>query len=113
MPPLARDVFFAVHAPHTTRVEVPELGGFVFVRAMTAGDRDRFEAEHASSKQRDFRARLVVASVCDETASLVFGPADVAALSALPASSLEPIVRAAVRINALSDDDVRDLEKNS
>ena len=110
---LTRESFFAVPAPKVERIEIPELGGHVWLKPMSAGDRDRFEAEHATAKQRDFRARLAVASVCDEAGSLLFGAADVPQLSKLPASALEPIVRTAVRINALTDEDIEELEKNS
>ena len=45
-------------------VDVPGLGR-VFVRAMTAGERDEFEVSHARAKQ-DFRARLIAFTACDQ-----------------------------------------------
>lgn len=110
---LTRESFFAVPAPKVQRIEVPELGGFVWIKQMSAGERDRFEVDHEASKKRDLRARVTAASVCDEQGNLLFGPADVPQLSALPAAALEPIVNATIKLNAISDADVEELEKNS
>jgi cytochrome c553 len=89
---------------------VPGLGS-CFVRAMSAGERDEFEVAHAKGKSRDFRARLVACTVCDEDGELVFSTADIPALSALPAATLQPLVAAAVEVNRLSEADVKDLEE--
>jgi hypothetical protein len=59
--------------------------GDAFVRAMTAGEKDRFDLAHTKAEGRDFRARLLAASVCDESGSLLFTEKDIPALSGLPA----------------------------
>lgn len=110
---LTREQFLAPAAPRLDSVDVPELGGVVHLRALTAGERDAFEAEHVRRKERDFRARLVAATACDADGVRLFTPADVPALSDLPATTLDPIVKAAVKLNGLSDEDVKELEKNS
>jgi hypothetical protein len=83
---------------------------------MSAGERDEFEVAHSKGKSRDFRARLVACTVCDESGDLIFQLADLPALSALPAATLQPLVIAAYEINRLTEGDVADLEaagKNS
>lgn len=91
-------------------VVVPGLGE-CFVRAMSAGERDEFEIAHSRSRNKDFRARLVACTVCDEDGVLVFSAADIPALSALPAAVLQPLVAIAVEVNRLSEADISDLEE--
>jgi len=112
---LTRISFLAPQPLERRPVTVPGLGS-CFVRAMSAGERDEFEVAHSKGKHRDFRARLVAMTVCDEDGNLAFSPADIPALSALPAATLQPLVVAAVEVNRLTEEDVADLEaagKNS
>jgi hypothetical protein len=79
---------------------------------MSAGERDRFEAEHIKAGSVDFRARLAVSTVCDADGALLFTPGDVADLSAIPAHALDDAAKAAIELNRISSDDVAELEKN-
>jgi hypothetical protein len=108
---LTRESFFALK-PEVREVQVPALGGSVFVRMMTAGDRDRFEADQIKSGEKDFRARLTAATACDADGVLLFGPGDVAALTKLPSVALDDIARAAIDLNRFSHEDVEELEGN-
>jgi hypothetical protein len=112
---LSRDQFLSLAKADLEReeVEVPALGGTVFVRAMTAGEKDAFEQANARAKGRDVRARLAACCTCDAAGHLLFGPADVAALTRLPGHALDAIGQAAMRLNRLGGDAVRELEKNS
>lgn len=98
--------------PEIRQVLVPELAGSVFVRALSAGERDRFEVAHLKSGETDFRARLAAACVCDADGTLLFCAADVAGLSAVPAGVLEPIVQEAIALNRLDAKAIEDLRKN-
>jgi cytochrome c553 len=112
---ITRISFLAPQPLERRAIVVPGLG-HCFVRAMSAGERDEFEVAHSKSKNKDFRARLVACTVCDDDGSLVFSTADIPALSALPAATLQPLVVMAVEVNRLSEADVADLEaagKNS
>lgn len=111
--PLTRDTFLAARTPRIRRVEVPELDGHVHVRMMSAAERDAFEAAHLKAKDANFRARLVVATACDESGVLLFQPADAAAVGNQPAALIEPIAKAAAEFNRLTDAEVEDLRKNS
>lgn len=108
---LTRESFLAVPAPKVHRIEIPELGGHVWLKPMSAGERDRFEIEHEASKKLNFRARLAAASLSDEDGNLLFGPEDIPALSALPATAFDPILETAVKINGLTKEDIEELEK--
>jgi len=112
---LSRISFLAPQPLEKRPVTVPGLGS-CYVRAMSAGERDEFEIAHTKGKSRDLWARLVACTVCDEEGDLVFSPADIPALSALPAASLQALVVAATEVNRLTEGDVADLEaagKNS
>lgn len=93
-------------------IEVPGVGT-VFVRVMCSGDRDHYEAMFAKSDLKDFRARLIQATACDESGALLFGPKDIPRLSALPFTILQPLATAAIRINKLTEDAVETERKNS
>jgi hypothetical protein len=95
-------------------VQVPEWDGKVFVRMMTAGERDAFEAaQQGGNPHRDLRARLAVATVCDDGGQPLFTADDVAALSGKSARALDRIFAAAAKHNGITAADVEDLRKNS
>lgn len=94
-------------------VAVPEWGGAVNVRMMTAAERDRFEVLLAEGKRTNFRALLAAFTACDDAGARLFTEADVPALAAQPASALERIAVVALRLCRFTADDVEDIRKNS
>lgn len=115
-PVLTRDAILAATRIPTERVEVPEWGGFVTVRAMTAAERDAYEVDAARRIQNgdvaDFRVRLAVASLVDDDGRPMFTEADIPALSQMWWAPLHKIAEAALAINGLNNGDVEDLAKN-
>ena len=109
------------------KIEKVELTrGFVFVREMTAKDKDDWEQSILKQKTNskgsvqyetsleDFRAKLAVATVCDEEGKLLFKPQDIKLLNAaMSASNMEKIVDAAQRLNAITEKDREEILKNS
>lgn len=121
---LTREDILGAPAPQLERVEVPEWGGAVFVREMTAGERDSYEAaiiaEHALGEKgnvrlrvRRVRARLLVCTVFDAQGTPMFAEADIDELAAKPIRPVQRIYNAAARLNALSDLDIKELAGNS
>jgi len=106
------------------RVEL-ENGDHVFVRQMSGRDRDRWESSILKKVTKDnvvtmeqnledFRAKLAVATVCDEAGNLLLLPEDVPILSQnMTARSLETIVTAAQKLNKITEEDKENLTKNS
>jgi len=102
-----------------------ESGDYVFVRQMSGRDRDRWESSILKRVEKagkvtmeqnleDFRAKLVVATVCDEKGILLLQPADAPILSQnMTARSLEVIVEAAQKLNKITEEDKENLTKNS
>ena len=101
-------------------VEIPEWGGSVYVRAMTAFERERFEESLIQGKGKKARMRLVYARarlatiVCeDEDGNPLFGENDIAWLAKKSAKALDRIFDVAGRLSGLNEEDVEDLVKNS
>lgn len=102
-------------------VECPEWGGSVRVATMTGTERDEFEAEvyagadsGKSALERHVRALLVAYCAVDAEGQRLF--ADRAETEALGRKSFKPIRRiaeVAMRLNALTESSVEELEKNS
>lgn len=106
---MLRDVLLKVTdrtiEPAETRV------GRVYVRTLTAGEKDDFDAEVA--KDGRIRSRLVMLTCCDEKGNLEFGENDLAAIDAMPLDVLEPIFDAALQINKLDENSRKDTRKKS
>ena len=116
---LSRDQILAAQDLSRELVEVPEWGGSIWVRALTGGERDDFEASCLSAKgkgaelnYRNMRAKLVVRTAVTEAGERVFADADVEALTQKSASALDRLFAVASRLSALSRTDVEDLTKN-
>ena len=95
-------------------VPIPEWGedGGVYVRTMTAGERDAWEMREQGTRVPRIRASLVAASACDESGSLIFTPDDVKALQERAAGPMQRIFNAITDLNQVSRTDVGELEKN-
>jgi hypothetical protein len=119
MNPLARDAILAAQDLKNEKVEVPEWGGYVFVRCMTGTERDAFENEayvvkgkNVEINPENFRARLLVKVLADEQGKRIFTDEDLISLGAKSARILDRLFAVATRINGLSREDVKDLTKN-
>jgi hypothetical protein len=98
---------------------------FVCVTEMTARAKDRWEKSMTveskgpkgevvySQTLEDFRAKLACATVCDEEGNLIFDPKDAATLSQnISAAKLSKIIRAAQKLNLITDEDKEAIVKN-
>ena len=88
----------------------------VFVRELSAKDRGELEAPRYTKKGQpdvakmyeraiNFRARLAAATCCDADGNLIFRPEDVTLLTQKPVKVLIRICDAAIKLNALNEDD--------
>jgi hypothetical protein len=93
-------------------VVIPEWDAAILVRELTAGERDRFDSEHAAAGKANLWARLVVAMARTQDGERVFQDGDLQAVAAMPSRVLEPLVDAAVRLANAADQSVEALEKN-
>jgi len=100
-------------------VEIPEWGGAVYVRAMTALERERFEESLMQGRGKKMRMRLTYARarlaviVCEDAeGNPLFSEDDIAWLAKKSAKALDRIFDVASRLSGLSEEDVEDLVKN-
>ena len=99
-----------------TCVEVPEWDGVVFVRVLSGGERDGFEAMIRRSKDGvpdDIRAKWAALVLCDADGKRLFTDKDVDKLRKKSASALDRILTAGQRLNGMTNEDIVELEKNS
>ncbi len=104
----------------TRDVYVKPWGGHVRVRTMTAYERDQFEqamftSQTGGKKKRmeNVRATLVSLAVVDENGNRLFNEKDIKALSKKSAAAMDQLFAEAQKLNAVSDEDVDDMAKNS
>lgn len=113
---LTKGQILAADDKPTKDVPVPEWGGDVRVRTMSASERDQWENEtYGSGKVNtvDFRARFVALCLVDEAGVRVFTDEEVAELGTKSAAAMQRVFNAAQNLNALTGKDIEELEKNS
>ena len=104
----------------TETVAVPEWGGEVRVRGLSAAERDGFEEQVVKREGKrtrvilkDVRAKLAALCMVDEDGVRMFSDAEVGELTRKSAAALERVFKVAQRLSGITDDDVEELEKNS
>ena len=100
-------------------VEVPEWGGEVRVRAMTAAERDAFEASILRQTKSgvqvemvNLRARLCAMTIVDEDGKRIFSDSDVAELGKKSAAALQKVFDVAMRLSKFGNEDIQNLAEN-
>lgn len=113
---LDRNAIFGIHDIKTEKVFVPEWNGSVFVRGITAYERDDFESslldqskKRTRISMRNARARLVVLATVNEDGSQMFSEEDIAMLSMKSAIAIDHIYEVASAMAGLGDDDLEEL----
>ena len=119
MPLLGKEAILTADDIRTKRVPIPEWGGDVMVRGLTGTERDAWEASLTVQRGKtrvanmaNFRARLAVLCVVDETGQRVFHDGDIDALAGKSGSALDKIYETAAKLSGISDDDVEELTKD-
>lgn len=114
---LSRDEILSVEDLRVRTVDVPEWGGQVLVRELSAAERDDLEGEtiaieNESEKSRNLRARIVVRCVVDEKGERVFGDKDAELVGRKSGAAVDRIFQVASELSGLSKDSAETLEKN-
>lgn len=113
---LDRNAIFSVHDIKTEKVFIPEWKGSVFVRGLTAYERDDFESslldqskKRTRISMRNARARLVVMAAVNEDGSQMFSEDDIPMLSLKSAIAVDRIYEVASAMAGLGDEDLEEL----
>lgn len=97
-------------------LELPELGGTVYVKAMTAGEREQFEQDMTDNdlvKSKKVRATVFANSVTDENGNRLFTSDDIDSINSLPASIVSKVFDKSNEINGINTKQViEQAEKN-
>lgn len=111
---LSREAILSAEDIKIEKVDVPEWGGFVYIKTMSGTARDAFEAEMLNVKKEDrnIRAAMAAHTVCDESGELLFSEQDIVKLGKKSSAALDRILEVSQRLSGLSNDDVEELEKN-
>jgi len=113
---LSRDEILSKTKLKTKTVTVPEWGGDVLVSEMSGTGRDAWEQtlqdRDPQGRLISPRAKLVIATVVDESGACLFTDKDTELIGKLSASSLISICNVAQKLNRLMSDDLDELAKN-
>ena len=116
---LTREQILAVSDIAFEVVDVPQWGGTVRLKGLTAAEYDRFqqglfEGDGTSRKinMANARARMLALAIVDDKGAAVFTEEDIAALGQKASAPIELLYRAALRLNG-DETASEDLEKNS
>jgi hypothetical protein len=113
--PLSRSQIDAATDAKIITVDVPELGGDgkVCIRLMSVGDRDSYEIKLLEADGKaipDFRSELLSRTLCDDKGELLYpGSEGVAAIKARSADVMHRLWHAALRHNALTEEEIKKL----
>lgn len=102
---LDKAAILAKAKPRIIEVQVPEWDGTVYLREITAGQRDQFDAwqlaQTDDTRFRDIRARLLVMSLCDADGNLMFSISEITTVSDFPASVVNRLWESAIDLNGM------------
>lgn len=117
---LSKEQILAVRDIKIEELYVPEWDGSIYIKTMTAEERDKFEEaifiKDGGKRKTDvsgLRAKLCAFVICDEEGNRLFSEAEVEALSKKSAAALTRIFEKAQEISATREDDFEEMAKNS
>lgn len=98
-------------------IQIPEWEGSVWVRSLTVGERDQIDADFNTSRNKgktpeNLRSRMLIRGCCDADGKPLFSESDVVEVNKLPATILEKIFDAILKINRIGAGAVEEAEKN-
>lgn len=112
-----KEDFIAAASIHGVKeIDVPKLGA-VFIREISAGERDKIETVVAQFNRNpdtvsQYRARMVAMFLCDENAKRLFSDKELAQLDGMNAEIIDYIFERGLEFNGFKDDTIDDAEKN-
>lgn len=122
MKPLTLEDILAPRPWPTETVEIPEWGGSVTVRALSATEMDAFNAsvlrtrgKNLEVNRNNYRAKLVAKCVVngDGKTPMFHDEAQIIALGMQPALALDRILAVVNRLNGTTEEEQEELIKNS
>ena len=109
---LSKDQIIAANDLPREMVEVTQWGGSVWVRGMSAGERDYFEDKIRTDGMVNLRSLMASMTMIDEDGKRLFTDKEVKQLGEKSAEALDKIVEVASKLSGLLDSDIETLEGN-
>ncbi len=103
-------------------VFIPEWGDTVFVKELSAAERDAYESSLIRLDAKgnlqghnlvNIRARLAAFAICDQDGVRLFSDKEAAELGNLSGAALDRVFEVAQRLSGITAADLQELEKNS
>lgn len=110
---LSKKAILAANDVKLEEVNVPEWGGSVHIKVLSGTDRDKFEDAYATEKMKNFRARFLVMTLCDENGERLFTDAEMDELGKKSSVVIAKIFDKAWALNAFRNEDIEALGKDS
>ncbi len=117
---LSREAILQADDIPTEDVPVPEWGGAVRLRGLTAAELDDYQASlivqtgngTQKSNLRNATAKLIARCAIDESGDPLFETKDVLKLSSKSAVALQRLAGVAQRLNGLTEEDLKELTED-
>lgn len=93
------------------KVSIPELGGEVYIKQLTAKEREIYEENLKDVPEHSIRATIATQVVCDEKGNLLFTADDVDTLNNAPSKVLMRIFSKFNEINGVGEEEASQAEK--
>lgn len=110
---LSKARILAANDTKLEKVPVPEWGDDVYIKTLSGTERDIFEEAYSSEKMKNFRARFLVLTLCDEAGQRLFSDDEIDQLGKKSAFVINRLFEKAWSLNAFRDADVEALGKDS
>jgi hypothetical protein len=110
---LSRDAIKKAQDWKLEKVEVPEWGGDVYLKTLSGTERDLFEDGYADQKMKNFRARFLALSLCDDNGERLYGDDAASELGTKSSVVLNRLFDKAWALNAFRTEDVDALGNDS
>lgn len=107
---LSRDEILGAKDLRLEPVDVPEWGGRIFVRPLTAEESDKFQRDPDALE--NLTARMVAYCAVNEGGGRLFVDNDIAALAGKSAAAMRRVVAAIGKVNAMTVEAREDIRKN-
>jgi hypothetical protein len=112
---LSRDEILSANDIHIEELPVPEWGGVIFVKTLSADERDQLEAsimemstegKPKKMKLEHLRSNMMVLGICDDKGEKLFTLADISKLGKKSAAAADRVVARIQAISAMSPADI-------
>lgn len=110
---LTRDEILGADDIQIWEVEVPEWGGIVLCKSLTAAQVERVQNKFKGKGMKGVTAALVAMAVVDEDGKRVFHQNDLPELSTKSITACTRVLKVIMEQNAMEEEDLEELAKNS